>query len=228
MKKGFKGLMLVLLLVALPLMGLAQEEEEPPVRKKKRSNVSYFQKGSLFVYALGTTNSIKAPVDMYYELGPGSASGFAPMVGAGLRVISFGKIMFLNLTFDAVTGKFDFVDSPEQKVNMFTVMLDLEAFLFKPTPLSVNFGVGVTFARFEDMGYWDIWDEWVPFGDETVTAMAIELGSKLAVSKNIYLRAILRFTGELLPDYSYDYWDDDESDFVRFNTAFGFGVEFHF
>lgn len=227
MRKGIKGLILVLLLVAVPLLGIAQDDEEP-VRKKKRSNVSYFSKGTVFVYALGTTNSMKAPVDMYYELGPGSANGLAPMVGAGFRLISFGKIMFLNLTVDGSTGTFDFIDSPEQKVNSFTVMLDLEGFLFRPTPLSLHFGVGVSFVRFEDLGYWDDWEEtWVSYGDETVTAMAIDLGMKLAVSKHLFLRTLLRFTGELLPSYDYDYWDD-ESDFVRFNTTFGFGVEYHF
>jgi opacity protein-like surface antigen len=232
MKKGIKGLIIVLLLVTAPLIGMAQDQEEP-VRKKKGSEVRYFSKGSFFVYVIGTSNFFDPPADYYLDLGGESVTGFAPMFGAGWRMIAFGNRMFMNLTFDYVPAKFDFPYSTDQKIDMYTLMVDLEGVFFRDTPLSLNLGFGVTFVRFKDLGYWDAWDEWVHVGDDTVTGMAIEFGMKYALSKHLFLRGIVRLTGEVYPEYYYDefydeYYESDDSDFVRMNTAIGIGVEFHF
>jgi hypothetical protein len=222
MKKSIKGLLIILLIVSLPLMIAAEEGEN----KRKRSNVRYFSKNSLFIYGLGATHNFDPPGDYYFELGLDQANTFAPVVGIGFRMLNWGNRFFLNLAFDFVPAEFDFFDAPDQKVNFYTIMLDVEFNLFRSTPMGFYLGMGVGFVTLRNL--WVVYQgDMVRQSNETITTMAMEFGLKYPISRKMFLRGAVRLHGELVP--SYDYWDeyDNNSDFDRLSTSLMFGIELH-
>jgi hypothetical protein len=232
-REAIKRLILLFMLTTLPLMGFAETSKDM-VQKRKSSGLSFFSPGSFFVYVLGTHCNFDPPAKYYLDLGGRSVNSFVPMIGLGYRILNSRDNFYLNLSFDYMPAKFDFPHSFNQKANIYTLLLDAEGVFFRDFPISIYFGLGVSIINLDDLGYFDAWDKWVLVGDDSVTAMAIELGMKYTISKNFLIRASLRFIGEIdITNHEYwdEYWDDyfyDNNGILnRLNTSLGVGIEFH-
>jgi len=229
MKKGMMVFATLLVLVSFTLVVSAGDKA--PKEKRQDSDMRYFSKNSFYIYALGSTNSFDPPDYLWEELGVGTGTGFAPVLGVGFRFLNMGDVFFLNGEFDFSPQSYNLDYVADQKVNYYTLMLNAEGMFFGARGLSLYFGIGVSIAQIRDMYLWDPYAS-SDTANESITAMALELGVKYPITRSLFIRSGLRWIGEVYPgnswydEYGYEY--DAESDYDRLNTSFTFGVEFHF
>jgi len=200
---------------------------------KQGTRVTYFSLKSLYVYTMDSFSVYDPSDEHYLELGTLSANDFSPLFGAGFRLVNIRDRFFLNLEADYSENTFDFAGSAGgQDIDTWAVMVDCEWFL-RHFPVSFAFGLGVTIHHLSDLGYYDTKDQFIPTGDDTVTAVAMRLGIKFPISRHLTLRSEFRWSGEYYDDYYNDYWgwnsgyyDDSEFNFIF--SALCFGIEYHF
>jgi opacity protein-like surface antigen len=222
MKKLFLTV-LIIVLAAGPFLAAKSESKK----------VTYFSSKSLYIYGMGSLYRFKPVEENYLELGYGSSNVFAPTVGVGFRLLNAGNRFFLNIEGDFTPGKFDFDYLLEQEVNTFTIMLNGELRLNRQSPVSIFGGLGVGFHHLSDLGYIDIWDDWVHTGDNNIVTLAMGIGVKVAISRNFTFRSEFRWYGEVYGtgEYTYDWWDDEwdeDSNLDYVASTFSVGFEFHF
>ncbi|MCK4766485.1 MAG: hypothetical protein KAW12_30095 [Candidatus Aminicenantes bacterium] len=201
---------------------------EPEQEQGQKLGITYFSAKSLYFYLLGSFNNFDPPYDNW-ELGSESSNAFAPVYGVGYRLVNFGNRFFINFEADYAPERYDFRDFvDEQKITTLTFMVDIEWHL-RRSPLVFTFGMGAGLFRLHDLGYYDLLDEYVYLGSETITAVTMRFGMKIPISRDILLRGEIRWSGESYGG-SYDYyWDeyygDGEWDYL--SSALCFGLEFH-
>ncbi len=230
MKKRMVQSVLFLFIMGFVLMSFSEASETS--EGKRNSNVRYFSKDSVYVYAMGSTNRLN-PDFGNYALGMDSASTLAPVVGLGWRMINFSNRFFFNLEFDYTPAKFDFFSRSNQHIDFYTLMLDAELKIFRRNPASIFFGMGASLVSLHEPYRGNDGYGYYYYGTDSTVAMALELGAKFPLTRKLFFRSGIRVYGKVTPsyDYEYDYWDDeydDDSDFDAFSTSFSLGLEYHF
>jgi hypothetical protein len=196
--------------------------------------ISFFSTKSLYLFAMGSFG-IYDPYDEYYlELGADSATAFAPVIGAGFRLVNIRDRFFVNLEADYAKYKFDFDEyAANQEINALAIMVDFEWHLNR-SPIAFTFGIGATLHHLYDLGYYNKYDEYIATGDDTLVAATMRFGIKISISRHFSLRSELRWSGEYYGDsyfsyywreYYYNYYDHSEFNFI--SSALCFGLEYH-
>ncbi len=233
-----KLFLLCWMMVLMALMAFASARgslllspQEAP-KKNKDAYVTYFSSRSLYFYVMGSYHVFDPPGENFYELGPDSAGTFAPIFGAGYRLVNIGERFFLNLEVDYAPGIYDFgAYARDQEIRAWTILLDAEWNFKRRSPFFVTFGIGIGIFDMRNLGYTDDYGEYIPTGNDTEAGVTVKFGLKLPISNNFTLRTEFRWNGKSYGDYCYwddwyDYCGDTETDFL--SSAICLGLEFHF
>ncbi len=200
---------------------------------KGKSRVTFFAPGSFYVYVMGSYNHFVPPEDYYYSLEYESADAFAPVVGLGYRVLDIRDRFFISLEGDYRTAKYDFGNFARgQKIDLLTLMANMEASFTSRFPMIVFLGMGVGIHRLPDLRYENSQGELIP-QDDSITVMALDLGVKIPISRSLFIRTEFRWNGEVYGSYDYHYddeWDSeyDNTEWDFLSSSFSVGLEFHF
>jgi hypothetical protein len=181
---------------------------------------------------MGSYNYFSPLEEHFLELGPDSSDAFAPVLGIGYRVVNIKDRLFVSLEGDYSPATYNFEDfARDQKINTLTFMLNVEGRIaFKKFPIVIFGGVGVGIHQLPDLGYEDLPGDYISFGDDTITVMALDLGIKIPISRSFFIRTEFQWNGEVYGDYNYydeyDEWGDTQWDFL--SSSFSVGLEIHF
>ncbi len=140
---------------------------------------------------------------------------------------------FISLEGDYTPAKYNFGDfARDQKIDLLTFMVNMESSFTSRFPMIVFLGIGVGFHRISGLSDVNYWGEIIP-QDDSLTVMALDLGVKIPVSRNLFIRTEFQWNGEVYGDSEYYYdgswdseWDETEWDFL--SSSFTIGFEFHF
>lgn len=229
-----KKIIFVVLIAAVIASGCLFGENSYARGSKRKSDVRFFQPGSFYIYVMGSYTHLSPPVDLFLPLGDEAANAFGPTIGVGFRIVNFGNKVFINLEGDYTLTSFDFAPYAEdQKVHMITLGFNVEGRL---SPRFHLFGgMGVTFHRFSDLGYYGPTDIFFDMGGDTITTLELALGIKIPISRNLSFRTEFRINSEVYGDFDYyddyyydEYYDDEFSDWEFVSSSFMIGLELRF
>ena len=200
---------------------------------KSQSIIRFFSPRSLYIYLMGSYNYFTPPMDYNLTMGSASSDAFAPVVGIGYRVVNFWDRLFISLEGDFSMARYNFGDAARNRdISLLTFMFNLEGTVYPKFPLLVYCGVGVGFHRLADLGYENIWGDYIRYGDDHLTVLALDLGIKIPISHHLLIRTEFQWNGEVYGNFAYgdEYWNDEwnntQWDFL--SSSVSVGLEFHF
>jgi opacity protein-like surface antigen len=198
---------------------------------KAKSRVEYFAPGSLYFYLMGSYNHFSPPQQYSYELGYDHSDAFAPVLGLGYRVIQMGKSLFISIEGDYTPASYNFDEYVwDQKISVFTLMVNMEGTISKKFPVILYGGLGMAIHHFADLGYEDYWGDWISTGDDNKTVLALDIGLKFPISRNLYIRTEMQWNGNVDSGTVYDDEgvEDDWTEWDFLSSSFSVGLELHF
>jgi opacity protein-like surface antigen len=225
MKKKVQRVLIFLVLLAL-VHGMF-------LYPKSKSKIRFFSPRSFYIYVMGSYHYFAPPIDFYLALGSESTDAFAPVLGIGYRIVNFWDRLFISLEADFSTARYDFGDfSRNQNISLLTFMLNIEGTLSSRVPVILFGGAGVGVHWMTDLGYSAIPGDYIWYGDDHLTVLALDLGIKIPLSRHLLIRAEYQWNGEVYgsfdyyDEYWYDEWDDTRWDFL--SSSLSVGLEYHF
>ncbi len=183
----------------------------------KVKSVSVLSPKSLYIYVEGSSIGIN-PYEPYdYDRIKWKS---AMIYGTGFTLLNFHNRYKINFEFDFSNPNYSAYDDNRyynQKINIYNYKLNFE-YLFKRGKLSFFGGIGVSNIRYQEN---DI------YYAHSITVMLVECGLKIAITKNVFLRAELKHIFD--PSDSdfgyYDYYYDEDYPIA---SAFAVGLELKF
>jgi hypothetical protein len=213
-EKEMKKIMLWIIILTLIFAGSTFAE------KKKKGGFRFLSPGDIYFYTMGTVVNIN-PYDVYESYG--REREFSLLVGAGFPMFIFYDRYKLNFEFDFVKPSYDILADDimdTQSVQFLNFTLNFE-YLLRNKKVSFYGGLGLTSIKYLENTI---------FYKETYTAMLIDMGFKVRMTRNISFRGEFRYYVEP-GDSEYDaYYDEyySTSDPIGLGTLIGIGLEINF
>lgn len=201
------------------LLGFVGFSEAAKCKRDEEPSVRFLPSGSFYIYGMGSANYYDPSWNYSHELDSDTDVDIAPLVGVGYRMLNVQNHFYLNLEFDYIPAEYKF-DFGKESIQYYTLMLSSEIKPFSRNGFSCFLGIGGG----------------VLSNDDENVNLAVSLGIKCPLSKNILLRAEARAYGDLSDDDDDRYYlhredwhyDDEEDDFACTSTAVAVGLEIHF
>ncbi len=214
-------MILILMLAMLSTLGFA--------RKRGNDGVSFFSKGSFYLYLEGGFLTINPNEAIEYW---DAETDISLVYGAGLTLLNFHDRYKLNFEFDfaspAMNAGYNGY-SYKQTINFFNYLVNFE-YLFPSRKVSLFAGIGMSTIKYLENDF---------IYDYSTSVLLLQTGFKFAITRNLLLRAEFKYFGEsfdyddyyyVYDDY-YDYYDFDVGvrvlfdDYNKIATAFSVGLE---
>ena len=222
MKK--KLLLIFMILFLLPFPGIS-----------KSFKVSFFSPKSFYIYATGSwISNIRSDYHNIWEGCREKSNGFVPFLGVGYTILNVEKSIRVNLEFDYASANFNFLSTSGRRIDLYTLMVNVEFRISSRLPFSLysGFGLsGIDYSRNPTI-YFDDYNI-VPRSDPEVR-VPICFGLKISLTKHLLLRAEARnYTYNVGEEGHYYYVDDSPVSFdfgseSHFGSTLAFGLEYHF
>ncbi len=180
----------------------------------KEEKHGFFSTKNLYFFLEAGSIGINPQNPYDYDL---AERAFSPIYGVGFTLLNLSDVGRVNFEFDFANPKYspeDYIESYEQKINFYTYKLNIE-YVFKKS-FSFFCSIGLTNIHYCENAY---------FRSNSLPTMLVDVGGKIGITKNIFIRGEIRVLLE--PDKNNNYYNSYYTDQSRsIGNIFAMGLEF--